>query len=98
MMKSGLARILGIVLALALVVGLVLLFLPGKDTKTLVAEFPRAVSLYEGSDVKILGIKVGSVDTVTPSGTKVIVKMCYDAKYKLPVRRQGRADLAFDRR
>jgi phospholipid/cholesterol/gamma-HCH transport system substrate-binding protein len=84
MMKSGLARILGIVLALALVVGLVLLFLPGKDSKTLVAEFPRAVSLYEGSDVKILGIKVGSVDTVTPSGTKVIVKMSYDAKYKLP--------------
>ena len=84
MMKSGLARILGIVLALALVVGLVLLFLPGKGSKTLVAEFPRAVSLYEGSDVKILGIKVGSVDTVTPSGTKVIVKMSYDAKYKLP--------------
>ena len=71
-------------LALALVVGLVLLFLPGKDSKTLVAEFPRAVSLYEGSDVKILGIKVGTVDTVTPSGTHVIVKMSYDGKYKLP--------------
>ena len=84
MMKSGLARVLGIVLALALVVGLVLLFLPGKGSKTLVAEFPRAVSLYEGSDVKILGIKVGSVDTVTPSGTKVVVTMSYDEKYKLP--------------
>ena len=84
MIKSGLARMLGIVLALALVVGLVLLLLPGKDSKTLVAEFPRAVSLYEGSDVKILGIKVGTVDTVTPSGTHVIVKMSYDGKYKLP--------------
>ena len=84
MEKSGLARILGIVLALALVVGLVLLFLPGNGSKTLVAEFPRAVSLYEGSDVKILGIKVGSVDTVTPAGTKVIVKMTYDDKYKVP--------------
>jgi virulence factor Mce-like protein len=84
MTKSGLARLLGIVLALALVVGLVLLFLPGKGSKTLVAEFPRAVSLYEGSDVKILGIKVGTVDTVTPSGTNVIVKMSYDGKYKLP--------------
>ena len=61
MTKSGLVRLLGIVLALALVVGLVLLFLPGKGSKTLVAEFPRAVSLYEGSDVKILGIKVGTV-------------------------------------
>ena len=80
MTKSGLARLLGIVLALALVVGLVLLFLPGKDSKTLVAEFPRAVSLYEGSDVKILGIKVGTVDTVTPSGTNVIVKMSYDGE------------------
>ena len=43
MVKSGLARMLGIVLALALIVGLVLLLLPGKDSKTLVAEFPRAV-------------------------------------------------------
>jgi ABC-type transporter Mla subunit MlaD len=98
MTKSGLVRLLGIVLALALVVGLVLLFLPGKDSKTLVAEFPRAVSLYEGSDVKILGIKVGTVDTVTPSGTNVIVKMSYDGKYKLPSDAQAGADLALDRR
>ena len=78
-------------LALALVVAWCCC-LPGKDKKTLVAEFPRAASLYEGSDVKILGIKVGTVDTVTPAGTKVVVKMSYDAKYKV-LRRQGRADL-----
>ena len=98
MSKSGLARLLGIVLALALVGGLVLLFLPGKDSKTLVAEFPRAVSLYEGSDVKILGVKVGTVDTVTPSGTHVVVKMLVRRQVQAPVRRRGRADLTVDRR
>jgi virulence factor Mce-like protein len=42
------------------------------------------VSLYEGSDVKILGVAVGKVDSVVPEGTKVRVKLSYDAKYKVP--------------
>ena len=48
--------------------------------------------------MKILGVAVGKVDTVTPAGTKVRVKMHYDAKYKVPGGRQGRGDLALDRR
>jgi virulence factor Mce-like protein len=42
------------------------------------------VSLYEGSDVKILGVAVGKVDSVVPSGTTVTVKFHYDSKYKVP--------------
>ena len=41
---------------------------PGTDKKYVTAEFPRTVSLYEGSDVKILGVAVGKVETVTPVG------------------------------
>ena len=84
MTKSGLTRILAIVAALALVAALVLLVIPGADKKHLVAEFPRTVSLYAGSEVKILGVGVGKVDSVTPTGTKVVVKMSYDSKYKIP--------------
>ena len=84
MVKSGLARILGIVLAVAVVAAVVLLVLPGDGQKHLTADFPRTVSLYQGSDVKILGVKVGTVDSVTPAGTAVVVKMSYDAKYKVP--------------
>ena len=68
----------------ALVVALLVTFWPGSDTKTVTADFPRTVSLYEGSEVKILGVAVGKVDTVVPSGTKVRVKLTYDAKYKVP--------------
>ena len=54
------------------------------DRKTLTAHFPRTVSIYEGSDVRILGVAVGTVDTVTPSGTDVVVTMSYDADVKVP--------------
>ena len=69
MSKSGLARILAVVAALALVAALVLLVIPGGSQKHVVAEFPRTVSLYAGSEVKILGVGVGTVDSGTPSGT-----------------------------
>jgi phospholipid/cholesterol/gamma-HCH transport system substrate-binding protein len=54
------------------------------DSKTLTAHFPRTVSLYEGSEVRILGVPVGAVDKVTPSGTDVVVTMHYDKKISLP--------------
>jgi phospholipid/cholesterol/gamma-HCH transport system substrate-binding protein len=54
------------------------------DTKKLTAHFPRTVSLYEGSEVRILGVPVGTVDTVTPSGTDVVVTMSYEPDVKLP--------------
>jgi phospholipid/cholesterol/gamma-HCH transport system substrate-binding protein len=71
-------------LVLVLLLGAVLLLLPGSDQRHVTAEFPRAISLYEGSDVKILGVSVGKVDSVDPEGTKVVVKFHYDAKYKVP--------------
>jgi virulence factor Mce-like protein len=71
-------------LVLVLLVGAVLLLMPQSDQRTVTAEFPRAISLYKGSDVKILGVAVGKVDEVDPQGTKVVVKFHYDAKYKVP--------------
>jgi phospholipid/cholesterol/gamma-HCH transport system substrate-binding protein len=81
---SGLTRILAIVAVLAVLVALVMVMLPGQEKKFVTASFPRTVSLYEGSDVRILGVPVGKVESVTPSGTDVTVRMWYDAKYKVP--------------
>ncbi|HEU5036464.1 MAG TPA: MCE family protein [Nocardioides sp.] len=71
------------IIVLALVAGAFVMF-RGGDTKTLTAHFPRTISIYEGSDVRVLGVPVGQVDTVTPSGTDVVVTMSYDANVKIP--------------
>ncbi|MFC6288090.1 MCE family protein [Nocardioides sp. GCM10027113] len=56
----------------------------GEDRKTLVAHFPRTISIYEGSDVRVLGVPIGTVDSVTPSGTDVVVTMSYEGDTKIP--------------
>ncbi|RNL81053.1 MCE family protein [Nocardioides marmorisolisilvae] len=73
-----------VVVVVVLLVAALLLILPGGGKRTITADFPRTVSLYKGSDVKILGVSVGKVDDVTPMGTKVRVKFTYDDKYKVP--------------
>jgi phospholipid/cholesterol/gamma-HCH transport system substrate-binding protein len=86
---GGFTRILSMVAVAAVVLAAVLLLIPEQEKKYLTASFPRTVSLYEGSDVRILGVPVGSVESVTPSGTDVTVKMSYDAKYKVPADAQA---------
>ena len=82
--KGAITRVLSIVAVLAIVLALVLVALPRQEKKYVTASFPRTVSLYEGSDVRILGVPVGKVETVRPAGTDVTVKMWYDAKYDVP--------------
>ena len=81
---SILKRVLVPAVILALVVAAALTMFHGSDQKTLVAHFPRTISIYEGSDVRILGVPVGQVTKVTPSGTDVVVQMSYDPDIKIP--------------
>ena len=81
---SRINPLIAAIAVVAVVAALLVTFWPSSEQKTIVADFPRTVSLYEGSDVKILGVAVGKVDTVVPVGTKVRVKLHYDAKYKVP--------------
>jgi phospholipid/cholesterol/gamma-HCH transport system substrate-binding protein len=82
---SLLRKLLVPLVLLALVVAALVGFVfGGSHEKTLTADFPRTVSLYVGSDVRVLGVPIGKVDSVTPSGTQVIVKMHYDAGVHLP--------------
>lgn len=80
-----LAKLIVPAVLLVLVAGALVAFVFDRGhSKTLTADFPRAVSLYQGSDVKVLGVPVGKVDSVTPSGTQVVVRMHYDANVQLP--------------
>lgn len=70
---------------LALIAGVAaLVILPGDDTKTVKAEFERTVGLFVGSDVRVMGMRVGKVTRITPHGTGVDVEMEYDEQYRLP--------------
>jgi virulence factor Mce-like protein len=75
-------------LALVVAAGMAM-FLGGDDTKKLTAHFPRTISLYVGSPVKVLGVQVGAVDKVTPSGTDVVVEMHYDDTVDIPADAQA---------
>ncbi|HEX6355218.1 MCE family protein [Actinophytocola sp.] len=50
----------------------------GDDPKRVTAYFSRAVGVYAGSDVQVLGVKVGSVESVTPRGDRVEVVFTVD--------------------
>lgn len=78
-------KVLAGVLALVLVSGIYFFAIDDDtETKTVTAHFPRAVSIYKGSDVRILGVNVGRVTAVTPEGNSVRVDMQYDAQYDVP--------------
>jgi virulence factor Mce-like protein len=77
-------RLLVPLIVLGFVVAAAVSVFGGDTTKTVVAHFPRAISVYEGSDVRVLGVPVGTVTRVEPTGTDVTVTMTYDDEVKLP--------------
>ena len=79
-----LKRILVPLVVLGFVVAATVAVLGGDTGKTVVAHFPRTISVYEGSDVRVLGVPVGTVTRVEPTGTDVTVTMTYDGEVRLP--------------
>lgn len=62
-----------------------------RDTgaKWITAYFSEAVGVYPGSDVRILGVRVGTIDSVTPVGQQVRVGFTLDGGIAVPA--QARA-------
>jgi virulence factor Mce-like protein len=77
-------RLLAVIVAALLLAATFFVFTGGGDQRTLTAHFSRAVAIYKGSEVRLMGVRIGTVDAVVPEGDSVRVEMSYDATYKLP--------------
>ena len=81
---TPLARVLGVFVVLTLFASGCSLLGGGGGGYQLVAYFPRAVSLYPSSQVRVLGLPAGSVDRVDVVGTQVKVTMSIDKDIPVP--------------
>jgi phospholipid/cholesterol/gamma-HCH transport system substrate-binding protein len=81
---SGAMRTVAALVVVALLAAMVVVMWPGEEKKYVNATFPRTVALYEGSEVKILGVPVGAVESVDPQGMNVHVRFWYDSETKVP--------------
>ena len=80
-----LARGVAIAVVAALVVAAALWWLlVDANQRRYAAVFTGVVGLYEDNDVRVLGVKVGHVDSVEPRGDLVRVEMLVDREIKLP--------------
>jgi phospholipid/cholesterol/gamma-HCH transport system substrate-binding protein len=70
--------------ALVVVLAAAIVRWPQSDQVKITAHLSSAVGLYPGSDVRILGVRVGKVLSVTPDGPSDRVTLEYDGKYRVP--------------
>ena len=77
-------RALAVAVAVVLLTATFFVVRGGPETRTVDAHFPRAVSVYVGTDVRVLGVNIGQVTAVVPEGNSILVEMEYDEQYQLP--------------
>ncbi len=78
-----LAKVVAALVVVAVVAG-AYAFWPRSETIEVTGQFTRAVGLFPGSDVRILGVAVGKVTEVTPKGETVEVTFEFDGRYAVP--------------
>jgi phospholipid/cholesterol/gamma-HCH transport system substrate-binding protein len=84
-----LRKLVGPLVIVALLVAAGFSMFGGEERKQLTAAFPRTVSVYEGSDVRVLGVPVGQVESVEPQGETVEIVMNYDPEVDIPANAQA---------
>jgi phospholipid/cholesterol/gamma-HCH transport system substrate-binding protein len=78
-------RLLALACVFALLIISALVWLTsGRRGTTLTAYFDKAVGVYAGSEVRILGVSVGRIDEVSPQGDTVRVSMTVDDGVEVP--------------
>ena len=85
MNKKTLIRLAAVALAVLLLVGAAFVvrrvfFAP----TTIYAYFPTATSIYPGDEVRVSGVKVGTIDKIEPDGTQVKMTMSVDRGIQVP--------------
>jgi len=81
-----LARLAAAVLAAVLVAGGFLLYRATHHGKQVTAYFAESIGVYKGSTVRVLGVPVGTVDSVRPEGTRVKVTITLNHGVAIPAR------------
>lgn len=83
-LKRPLVRVVVAAVALALMVWGVVAITSSPDTYRVNANFISAPGVYSGNAVKVLGVRVGKVESVTPNASGVKVVMRVESSTKLP--------------
>ncbi|OBB98844.1 mammalian cell entry protein [Mycobacterium sp. 852013-50091_SCH5140682] len=52
--------------------------------KTIVAYFSSATAIYPGDDVRVVGVKVGTIDAIEPQGTRAKATLSVDRNVPIP--------------
>lgn len=81
---AGISKLLVAVVVLLLLAALFLVVNNKDNKRYITVDFEQTNSVYKGSDVKVLGVPVGTVEKLTPKGNVVRVRIAYDSKYRLP--------------
>ena len=83
--QRDLARGVAVACVLALVIAAAVWWIfQSANTRRISAYFDQTIGVYAGSDVRVLGVKVGTIDAVTPAGTQVRVDMSVDRSVRIP--------------
>ncbi|MFE7773267.1 MCE family protein [Streptomyces sp. NPDC057445] len=83
-MSRRLLRRAAVVTAIAVVAAVAVVLRPHPEPVRVTAYFPRTVGIHPGSDVRVLGVRIGEVKEITPEGGRVRVELEYDAGRKVP--------------
>ncbi|WP_328507274.1 MCE family protein [Streptomyces sp. NBC_00391] len=87
--RSPVPRTLVLLTALAVLAALAVVLWPRPQAVRVTAYFPRTVGIYPGSDVRVLGVRIGEVKRITPEGGRVRVELEYEEGRKLPADAQA---------
>ncbi|CAM5524658.1 MCE family protein [Streptomyces aurantiogriseus] len=82
-------RVLALLTALAVAAALAVVLWPRPGTVRVTAYFPRTVGIYPGSDVRVLGVRIGEVKEISPEGGRVRVELEYEEGRKVPADAQA---------
>ncbi|WP_405961348.1 MCE family protein [Streptomyces sp. NBC_00024] len=87
--RSPVPRTLALLTALAVLAALAVVLWPRPQAVRVTAYFPRTVGIYPGSDVRVLGVRIGEVKRITPEGGRVRVELEYEEGRRLPADAQA---------
>jgi phospholipid/cholesterol/gamma-HCH transport system substrate-binding protein len=73
-----------VIVAAALVAGGILVYRASHKGMQVTAYFSEAIGVYPGSTVRVLGVPVGTVESVQPQGTQVKITMAVNSGVAVP--------------